>query len=306
MRPSGALFALSAVCIWPAGSPGGQPGELGPFEVVITEIDEVDVPAQERGLIQELPVKVGATTEPGQVLGKVDDSAVRLDRERIATELAIAVHRWENSLAIQLAEKALGVAQAELTRAENANANQPNTVSQTEVERLRFARDRAELECQQARHNVREAELTVEQSRQELALVDLALRKREIVSPTAGQVVEVLRSAGEWVEPGETVLQILNTARVRAEAMVDSSAVAVDVSGRRIRVTLTAPGQPDRHFEGRVELVDPRINVVSGEFRILAEIDNPERVLRPGQRAVMTILPPENPVPSSGGAAASP
>jgi multidrug efflux pump subunit AcrA (membrane-fusion protein) len=273
---------------------------------VITEIDEVEVPAQERGVIQELSATVGAMIEPGQVLGKVDDSAVRLDRDRIATELAIAIHRWENNLAVQLAEKSLGVAQAELTRAESANANQANTVSQTEVERLRFARDRAELECQQASYNVKEAALTVEQSRHELALVDLSLRKREIVSPTSGQVIEVLRSAGEWVEPGETVLHILNTARVRAEAMVDSNAVAADVSGRRIRVTLTSPGQPERQFDGRIELVDPRINVVSGEFRILAEIDNPQRLLRPGQRAVMTILPPESSKPRSDGAPASP
>jgi multidrug efflux pump subunit AcrA (membrane-fusion protein) len=271
----------------------GEPGELGPFDVVITEIDEVEVPAQERGLIREMSAKVGALILPGEVLGRVDDSAVVLDRDRIATELAIAVHRLENSLAVQLAEKALGVADAELARALQANVNKPNTVSQTEVDRLQFARDKAELEQEQARLNLREAELNVEQKRQELALAELSLRRREIVAPSSGQVVELLRSAGEWVEPGETVVRVLDTTRVRAEAMLDIALLPEDVSGRSIRVTLTAPGQSPRHFDGRIELVDPRINVVSGEFRVLAEVANPDRVLRPGQRAVMTILPPQ-------------
>jgi multidrug efflux pump subunit AcrA (membrane-fusion protein) len=267
-----------------------EPEGLGPFDVVIAEINEIKVPAQELGLIRELNVKLGDVVEQDQTLGRVDDSAVRLDRDRIATELEITVHRWENDLAVQLAEKAVGVADAELARAKQANAGIANTVSQTEVDRLQFARDRAALEIEQARHNRRQAELAVEQKRHELALADLAIQRREIRTPSPGLVVEVLHVAGEWVEPGETVIRILNTQRVHAEAMVDAQQVSADVTGLRVKLVLSGEAQTPLQFEGRIDFVDPRINVVSGECLISAEIENPDRRLRPGQRAVMTIL----------------
>jgi multidrug efflux pump subunit AcrA (membrane-fusion protein) len=290
MRQINVLLLLVWTCHAVRISTAADPGELGPIEVVIAEIDEIEVPAQERGLIRELQAGIGDVVEVDQPLGRVDDSAVRLDRDRIATELAIATHRWQNDLAVQLAEKALGVAEAELARAKQANAGVANTVSQTEVDRLQFGRDRAELELDQARLNRREAELTVEQKRNELSLAELALHRREIRSPATGLVVEVLRGAGEWVEPGETVVRILNTQRVRAEGMVSAQMVGADFAGRRVSVTVPGVAQPTRRLEGRIDFVDPRINVVSGECRISAEIENADGLLRPGHRTVMTIM----------------
>lgn len=292
MKPVLLLLTLTLVAHFRSADriEAAEPAELGPFDVVIAEIDEIEVPAQELGLIRELRVKLGDIVEQDQTLGRVDDSAVRLDRERIATELKIATHRWENDLAEQLAEKALGVADAELARAKQSNVGVPNTVSQTEIDRLQFGRDRAALEVKQAGLNRHQAALTVEQKQQELAIADLAIQRREIRAPSPGLVVEVLRVAGEWVEPGETVVRILNTQRVHAEAMVAAQEVGADVAGRRVNVVVAREGQPPLRFEGTVNFVDPQINVVSGECRISAEIENPERRLRPGQRASMTIL----------------
>jgi len=291
MQRTARLLALSllALCHASARATAAEPGELGPFDVVIAEINEIKVPAQELGLVRELNVKLGDYVEQDQALGRVDDSAVRLDRDRIATELEIAVERWQNDLAVQLAEKALGVAESELSRAKQSNAELSNTVSQQEIDRLQFTRDRAALEIEQARHNRRQAELTVEQKKQELALAELAIRRREIRAPSPGLVVEVLHVAGEWVEPGETVVRILNTQRVHAEAMVEAQKVGANVAGRRVSLVVEGDASPLR-FDGRVDFVDPRINVVSGECLISAEIENPGRLLRPGQRAIMTIL----------------
>lgn len=295
---------LVAACQASGRIEAAEPGELGPFDVVIAEINEIKVPAQELGLIRELNVKLGDIVEQDQTLGRVDDSAVRLERDRIEAELKIAVHRWESDLAVQLSEKALGVADAELARAKQSNAGVANTVSQTEIDRLQFARDRAALEIQQAGLNRRQAELTVEQKRHELALAELAIRRREIRAPSPGLVVEVLHVAGEWVEPGEPVVRILNTQRVHAEAMVDARKVGADIVGRRVSVVVSGEAQPPLRLEGRINFVDPRINVVSGECRISAEIDNPERRLRPGQRASMMILSSEPEAVRRSGASA--
>jgi multidrug resistance efflux pump len=264
---------------------------LGTFEVVIAEIDVVDIAAQERGLIVEFPARTGAAIEADELLGRIDDAPARIERDLAESELQVAVHKWKNDLAVQLAGKAIEVAEAELARAENANREIENTVSASEVSKLRFVRDSAVLDKQQAERNRREAELTVELKRHQLALAQLALERRVIRSSVRGTVVEVLLNKGEWVEPGDTVVRIMNTDRVHAEALVNLKDVPEDITGNPVRVRLTLPNQQTHTFNGSVIFVDPTVNVVSGEFRILAEIENPRRLLRPGHRASMTILP---------------
>jgi multidrug efflux pump subunit AcrA (membrane-fusion protein) len=85
-------------------------------------------------------------------------------------------------------------------------------------------------------------------------------------------------------------MRILNTQRVHAEAMVAAQKLDADLTGRRVSLVVSGDAQTPLQFEGRIDFVDPRINVVSGECLISAEIANPDRRLRPGQRAVMTIL----------------
>jgi RND family efflux transporter MFP subunit len=183
----------------------------------------------------------------------------------------------------------------ELQRAINSNREQPNTVSQTEVDRLKFVRDKAALDIRQAEHDMREAELNVERAENELALAKLAVERRALVAPISGQVVEIHRHRGEWVQPGETVVRIVNTDVVRAEVLVTLAEVPDEVKGRPVQVTLAAPGRQESSFRGTVVFVDPRINAVNGEFRIWAEIDNSAQLLRPGHRAKLQILPAVSP-----------
>jgi multidrug efflux pump subunit AcrA (membrane-fusion protein) len=117
------------------------------------------------------------------------------------------------------------------------------------------------------------------------------VERRALVAPISGYVVEIKRRRGEWVQPGETVLRILNTDVVRAEVLVKLADVPGDVRGRPVQVTLAAPGRQNQSFPGTVVFVDPRINAVNGEFRIWAEIENRDQRLRPGSRAKLQILP---------------
>lgn len=278
-----------------------EPQAIGTFDAVIAEIDEIDVPAQERGLIVEFPIHPGVSIQVGELIGRIDDEAARIHRDLAEDELEIAIHKLQNDLAVQMSDKAIGVAEAELQRAENANQKYEDTVSDSEIARLTFVRDRAVLEKQQAEHSLAELELTVQQKEHELALAELALRRRMIRTQVGGKVVEVLRSAGEWVEPGDPVARIMDTDRVQAEALVTLSEVPVDVTGHPVQVRLTLPNQSTREFNGFVVFVDPTVNVVNGEFRIRAEIENPDQLLRPGHHVSMTVLE-SSPAASDSGA----
>lgn len=278
--------------LFPAAAFASDDPELGPFDVLISAEVDVEVPAQEMGMLVEMSVREGATVKAGQTLARIDDSTARVGVDRARVDLKLAEYKFENDLQVQLAQKALGVAEAELRRAQNANEQKANTVTQTEVERLQFLRDKAELDVDQATRNLREAELTVEQMRSVLALAELAVQRREIVAPISGQVVEVRRQRGEWVQPGETVFTIISTDRVRADALVTVDKVPGDVTGRPVRVMTSTAGRGSEPLKGTIVFVDPRINVINGQYNVRAEIQNPQRRLRPGDRARMTILPP--------------
>lgn len=288
-----ALHSLTPLMIlFPAAVVAGDPPEaLGPFDALISTVYEVEVPAQEMGMLIEVSVRQGTYVEEGETLARVDDSEAHIRLERARIDLELAEYHLENDLQVQLAQKALGVTEAELQRALDANEQKANTVSETEVQRLRFVRDKAELDVEQATRNVREAELTVEQMRNVLELAELAVRRRAIVAPIGGQVVEVRQDRGEWVQPGDTVFRIISTQRVLAEALVTVREVPGDVTGHSVRVTLSNAGPSDEPLEGLIIFADPRINAVNGQYTVQAEIENPRRALRPGDRARMTILP---------------
>jgi multidrug efflux pump subunit AcrA (membrane-fusion protein) len=56
-------------------------------------------------------------------------------------------------------------------------------------------------------------------------------------------------------------------------------------------VTVDLPGHPGSRFTGEVVFVSPEISAVNGRFRVWAEVDNPQGLLKPGLRANLEITP---------------
>src|SRR5690606_9679099 len=123
--------------------------------------------------------------------------------------------------AIRAAEEALTVARAELDRAHKSLAEFPNSVSQSEVERIQLAIVQAESKRRQLEIEHRVAQVTCELRQSELKLAELKLERRAIRSPLEGVVVEILRRPGEWVEPGEKIMRLIRMDTLRAEGFVD-------------------------------------------------------------------------------------
>ncbi|NND97537.1 MAG: HlyD family efflux transporter periplasmic adaptor subunit [Pirellulaceae bacterium] len=153
-------------------------------DLVITLIDQVDVPAREMGALESLHVREGDRVKRGDVIGKLDDRQIQVQSNLAATELAIASARAENYLADELAKKDLaqeqrlaeqqkllrdiahrtaqndvrvrasmkaeGVAKSEWDRASEARGKFVDSVSKSEIEGLRLAFEQRQLETRQA------------------------------------------------------------------------------------------------------------------------------------------------------------
>ncbi|CAK9020771.1 Peptidase family M50, partial [Durusdinium trenchii] len=267
---------------------GQAPERLPVRSVVISLVDDVEVPVREAGVLTRLEVSTGVYVDAGQLLAVLDDGAARLAEERAAAELAIARLRAESRLRVELAEKTLDVASTEVRRAEESNAVFASTVSETELDQLRLNQEKSRLELEQALQDLEVDRLVVKLHEADLAIAQDSVERRRVVAPLTGKVVRVDREAGEWIQPGEPLCRIVGTRRVRAEGFLSGDNPAVR-EGAAVTVRLADNSGALRDFVGEVVFVDPEINAVNGQYRIWAEVENPDGVLRPGHRPQMWV-----------------
>jgi macrolide-specific efflux system membrane fusion protein len=254
---------------------------------------QVEVPARAQGVLSSMGVVEGDSVERGAVVALVDDAEAKLLQDRAAIELQLQKEKVTNDVAIRTARKALEFHRAEAERLEHAVRGLPGSISKSEIEELKFRAAQAELELEQAQHELRIDQQTLGLKHKELELTGHNVNVRKLIAPIDGVVVEVLRQPGEWVEPGEKVLRIVRIDRLRAEGLVHVRQLPPDLVGAAVTIAVDLPVKGETSFSGKVVFVSPEINPVNGQTRVWAEIDNKDGLLRPGLRPRMTIhLPP--------------
>lgn len=271
-----------------ASTATGEPIEVP--TVVVSGIEQVEVPARQRGPLMSVTVADGAPVEVGDVLALVDDRDAQLAKQRAELNLESAREEAANPLKIELARKSLQLAQSELDRGQRSRERFQDSISDEELHSRKLKVERGELEVNQAEHEQRIAQNKSRLSENELLAAERQLEQHRIVAPLAGIVVQVDRCGGEWVEPGQTVCRILRMNRLRAEGFLPANVLPVLQVGQPVRLVV-GTGTERREFAGTLKFISPEINPVDGRVRMWAEIDNPALELRPGMRGSLTIEP---------------
>ncbi len=260
-------------------------------EGVLTLLAEIRVPARDAGVLDEVNSQAGSNVKRGTTLASQDDTEAKLKKEQATIDLANAKRMARNDIKVRLASKAHEVATAELKRAMEAAERYSKSVSQTEIDRLKLAVEHADLEIYQARFELKTAQVAVDSYTSALQAAEYQLTKRVILAPTSGVVVEVLKHAGEWVEPGETVMRIVRTDRLRVEGMLPGQHATAAMVGKPATVTARLHADKQVEVQGEVTFVSPEIHPLSGLVRVRVEIDNDDSVLRPGLPATIKVEP---------------
>ena len=300
-----ASTSLVAMALLMAGQPANDatPPSSDVAQVahaVVSLIDTVQVPAQQPGVLRslELPdgtqIKEGVEVESGQLLGSLD-SKDALARQRAAkAEHAVAVGEWEKAkVAIKAADKTVEVAEAEVAESESVNLRAKGTVPDTQVRRQKLTVERAAAEAMVAHSDVRTAELTIESRAAQTDLANINLEMHKIRAPIQGEVVNVYRHVGEWVNPGDPLLRIVRLDQLRVEGFLQLDEYRrEEVKGQPVTVTVTLTGGRAVHFPGVISYVSPLIGS-NDDYRIWCEIENRKVdgfwVMLPGMDAKMTI-----------------
>jgi membrane fusion protein (multidrug efflux system) len=178
------------------------------------------------GLVEETHVDAGDRVEKGSILVTLDSELARLTLERTVAE--------ETQARIALDDAKRRLAEAERVGPQRG-------IAETEIKSLRaeVTRNEAALEAAAAA------------ARQQKAV----LRRHEVRAPFNGVVSQRLAQVGEWVNPGNGLVELVATEGLRFDFRVPQTYYArLD---EQTRIDLTLDAVPDVVVPGRVQSIVP-------------------------------------------------
>lgn len=121
------------------------------------------------------------------------------------------------------------------------------------------------------------AEQTAELAQRE---AELELSHRKLVSPIDGNVGFITPEVGDQVSASTVVTQIDDRSSILIDFRLPERLVARVDAGMELEAVTLA--RPDVKLVGRIHAVDTRVEQASRSFRVQAELENADDLLRPG------------------------
>lgn len=254
-------------------------------------IEEAHVPARQSGMLVELTVSEGDEVREGDPLAHIDDTEAQMQFHLAEIEEKDALKRSESEIQEEYARAASAVADQEYAIYETLIMT--GGVSPQELERYRLKKVEAELNIDVVGMERELAGYQLEAKQAAVEAAQMLIDRCIVESPFDGVVVQVMRHRGEWVQPGEPVLRVVNMQRLKVEGFVESEdLLPQDVLGKTADIVVRLGHGQVEELQGTITFVSPLVQA-GGIYRISVEVENRRQdgfwILRPGLTAAMTI-----------------
>jgi len=291
-----ALATLMALAIGGPASQGdgnGQPQYTHVQTCLVSIIEEIDVPAEEKGVLRTILVEENDIVQAGQLLVQIDDRQAQLQREAAQTQLRAAQERASATIDVDYAKAAHKVAEAEYRLAIDINEGVADTIPEAEVRRRQLNVHRAQLQIEKSQLDSKVAKMNAEVHQAEVRSADDLIERQKLNAPINGVVTVKYRDVGEWVDPGEPVLRVVRMDQLWVEGFVDAAEYnPEDVAGGPVVVRATRARGQVVEFYGRIASVSPVVQA-GNRYRVKASVENRTQhdqwLLRPGMTPEMYI-----------------
>ena len=131
-----------------------------------------------------------------------------------------------------------------------------------------------------SRESFDESAAAVESAKAALKEVEVSLEYGTLVSPLDGVLDRRYVDPGEYVDPGKTIMKIVDIDRVKVVFMIPEKDILFFKQGQKVTLKTSNGGQHE--FEGIVEFVALTADPVSRTYPLKVVVDNPDHNLRPG------------------------
>lgn len=280
--------ALAGSAAYAQEQPAGAPqSSVRLPNCLVTLINEADVSPQEAGILTAVEAFEGLDVEEGTVLALIDDSLARSERAMAEAERRVAIAEAENNSEERVARATYDVADAELKQVLAANAQAQGAKSQAEINIKKLNKFRAWEQIVHAQMTNAVAKIKAEATDEKVKAADLAIERRKVTAPLTGKVVKVYRHRGEYANPTEPLLRVVQLDRLRVVGLVDYQQFTPgDLHARPVSFNVQLAGNRPATFEGKITFVSPLVQATSSKFEIHAEVvnrqENGEWLLQPG------------------------
>lgn len=259
------LLALAGAALWKHASTPGGPQGRGPREAPV-----VVAPVGKSEFADRLEaVGTAGANESLVITAKVTESI-----SRIAFQEGMLVEAGQTLVELTDAEEA-----AELREARAALRQ-----AQQEFDRVTDLLNRGV--STQSRLDTALAERDQAQAR--MAAIEARLSDRLIKAPFSGLLGLRKVSVGTLVTPGTQITTLDDIDPIKLDFEVPEAFLPAIAVGQDVEAQATA--YPDRVFEGKVTVIGTRIDPATRSVTVRAEIDNEERLLRPGMLMTVELI----------------
>ncbi len=235
------------------------------------------VAAKESGLVTIFDLDPGDDVEMGQVIVRLDDTLVQLDLELAHSDLLA------DQSVVTEREAELERAERDFERLSALAKSEGAARRETEDARTDVIANRARLE--KARVDVARDRVTIR--RTEARIDDFIIR-----APFSGQVVTVNTEIGEWVSPGDTIIELIDASQVDVILDVPEGYLLALQAARQsaeapaVSVRIDAAGVS---LETRDIVIVPRGDRLARTFPVRIRLDNVDGDVKPGMAAVAAV-----------------
>lgn len=106
-------------------------------------------------------------------------------------------------------------------------------------------------------------------------------------SPISGVVDDKFMNKGEMTSPGAPIFSIIDISTVKVSAGVPEMYITKVKMGQNVKVTIDV--LPGVEFEGKISYIAPALAGTSRTFEIEIQINNRDRILKPGMNANLVL-----------------
>lgn len=270
--------ALTTGCTPPAkdgaekGAPGSTAGKaeakapkVRPVELLTVDAAPFAEAFEVTGNLSAIDDVVVAARGSGSVLSVVP-RGTRLEADEVIAKVDPAL---SNAGAAQ-ARASIRLAQASLSLAQDTIARQKPLYEKGIISGLEYRRMQGQVD--QARAQLAQARASAQSARTQV-------RYTEVRAPFAGVVEKRLTERGEQLAPGQPVVRLVNTDRLRVKAGVPERYARDVAVGQTAQMDFSTYGLPSR--EGTISFVAQSIDPASRTFPVEIDLDNTDGALKP-------------------------
>ena len=255
-------------------------------------IDEIEIPAKESGVLSALNVKEGDAVPGNKIIGSIDATLLQIELEKAEEKLNLAREMASDSSGITVAMKKYSLAKHEYEVAQRLASK--GSKSNQEKMRAKYSKDASMAEITVAKMQQREAQGQARIEEVNVKQIQQLISDLRVQTEFDGQVLELLKQQGEWVNKGDSIAHFARIDKVWVEGTVSADKVNIqDVMGQNTIITLKQAGGDTATFNGKIVSIPLKMEAAGGRFRVKAEVlnrfENGSWLLRPAAQLSMKI-----------------